>query len=572
MQVDVPFGSTQERVRVSWYVAAAYLVIAVSAFWVTFGDPEIAHIVGPIGILIGDVAAGALFTARARRLEGAERRAWTLVGIGLMVAASGIAVLAIQVLAGGDPPTFGASDACFITGYVVILVGIASLPHTKGDSLQRSRIALDGIAGALSIGVLAWVLILNPILSGLEGAPLTDRVFGTLYPLTDTAVVIVVMIVTIRRSMLRFDIRLMLFSGAVLMQGLADVSYLVEGAGERFTDAEPLFVAYLAAAALFMTTAVIVDRVPKAREYADRRVPVWSMMIPYTAAVVMVVALMYRLWDTELDQADRVLLVATLTVAVLVIMRQGISIRENRVTVEQQRSDLVSSISHELRTPLTAMVGFLEVVREDSTLSKSERIEMVDIVSEQATYLERIVQDLLSLAHGDPGDMDLDLSERNIAAIVENAVLATSINRRRVDLDITPGLAAIIDGSRIQQVLVNLLSNAARYGGSQCLVVGRADGSTLVIEVHDAGPGVPKKHELTIWERFERGQNRYNAAVPGSGIGLAMVKSIAQAHGGRASYQRSNRLGGACFSIELPGRVGRQRPIAVVPSSKRAIG
>jgi signal transduction histidine kinase len=286
----------------------------------------------------------------------------------------------------------------------------------------------------------------------------------------------------------------------------------------------------------------------------------------------MLVVLAVRLWDADLDPADRVLVVATFIVGAFVIARQAIAIRENRIAVEQQRSDLVSSISHELRTPLTAMVGFLDIVREDSTLSKSERIEMVDIVSEQATYLERIVQDLLSLAHGDPGEIELDLSERNIAAVVENAVLATSVNRRRVDLEIVPGLTAIVDGSRIQQMLVNLLSNAARYGGNQCLVVGRADGSTLVMEVHDAGPGVPKKHELTIWERFERGQNRYNAAVPGSGIGLAMVKSIAQAHGGRASYRRSNRLGGACFFIELPGRVGKQTPVAVVPARTRAIG
>ena len=177
------------------------------------------------------------------------------------------------------------SDAFFIVGYAIILVGIGSLPHTEGDSLQRARIALDGVIGAVSLGALAWVFILEPIIVGLEGAPRTDRVFGTLYPLVDIAIIVVMMIVTLRRSMLRFDIRLFLFAGAVLLQGIADVSYLVEGVGEDFADAEPLFVVYLGAAALFLTTALDGGScAARAREYADRRVPLWSMMIPYTAA------------------------------------------------------------------------------------------------------------------------------------------------------------------------------------------------------------------------------------------------------------------------------------------------
>lgn len=572
MQDYAPSASTGGRLRVPWYAVATYGLLALAVALVVVGDPEIAHIVGPVGILIGDVVAGVVFVVRARSLDGAERRAWTQVGIGLTVATSGIGVLALQLAAYGDTPTFGISDAFFVTGYVIILIGIASLPHAEGDNLQRSRIALDGIIGAISIGALAWVSVLDPVIHGLDGAPLTDRIFGLAYPLVDVAVVIVVMIVTLRRSLMRFDVRLVLFTIAVILQGLGDLSYLVEGVGRSFTEAEPLFAVYLGAAALFLTTALIVDRVPHAREYPDRSIPTWSRLLPYLAAIVMAAVLLFRLWDADLDSGDRVLLIATLAVALLVIARQGISIRENRILVERQRSDLVSSISHELRTPLTAMVGFLDIVKEDSTLSKAERIEMIEIVAEQATYLERIVEDLLSLAHGSPDRMDLDLAERNVAALIENAVLATAVNRRRVDVDVEPGLIAVVDGNRLQQVLVNLLSNAARYGGDQCLVAAFAEGSGLVIEVHDAGPGVPKKHELAIWERFERGQNRYNAAVPGSGIGLAMVRSIAESHGGRASYRRSERLGGACFAIDLPGRVGKQRPIAIVPGGKMAIG
>jgi two-component system sensor histidine kinase AdeS len=129
-----------------------------------------------------------------------------------------------------------------------------------------------------------------------------------------------------------------------------------------------------------------------------------------------------------------------------------------------------------------------------------------------------------------------------------------------------------VDANRLQQILVNLLSNARRYGGDECLVVARLHQSRLTLEVHDSGSGVPKKYELTIWDRFERGPNRYNAIEPGSGIGLSMVQSIATAHGGRALYRTSERLGGACFVVELEGRSPEPEPIVAMPSSKLAIG
>ena len=419
---------------------------------------------------------------------------------------------------------------------------------------------------------MGWVFVIEPIVVGLDGAPLADRVFGTLYPLVDIATVIVIVVVTMRRTALRFDGRMILLSGAVILQAIGDVSLLIGGHSESLETAEPLFLVYLGAAALFLSTALVVNRVPGAREYADRRAPLWSMLAPYLAASTMVAALLYRLWDQTLDQSDRVLLIATLLVVVLVIARQAISIWETRVIVERQRSDLVSSVSHELRTPLTAMVGFLAVLQGDPNLAAGERREMIDVVAEQTAYLERVVEDMLALAHGDPDRMELNVSEHSVAALIESSVRSAAIDPTRVTVEVRPGLEAIVDGSRLQQVLVNLLTNASWYGGEECVIVAFSRVGGLIIEVHDSGQGVPKKYELTIWERFERGENRYNASVPGSGIGLAIVKNIAESHGGTASYRRSERLGGACFVIDLPGRVGKQRPIAIVPSTTRAIG
>ena len=81
------------------------------------------------------------------------------------------------------------------------------------------------------------------------------------------------------------------------------------------------------------------------------------------------------------------------------------------------------------------------------------------------------------------------------------------------------------------------------------------DGADLTFSVHDDGAGIPRRYEVRVWDRFERGPNRLNASVPGSGIGLAIVRAIADAHGGTATYTTSDVLGGACFIVRLPGRV-----------------
>lgn len=557
---------------IPWYAVLSFALIGIAAIVVLLTDGDTRAIAASVAVFAGTVSAGTVFVRRSRMLAPREQRAWTFVGRGLIIAAAGIVAVALWGAIAGDIPTFGVTDVFFVSGYGVIIFGIAILPHTAGTGLQRARVGLDATIGAISVGALAWVFIIDPIVIGLESAPLEARVFGVLYPLVDVGALIAIIIVTIRRSSLQFDFRMLVLGAALAFQMIGDVSLLVSGNRTSLEDAEPLFVAYLVACALFLFTALNVDRMPAPRAHADRVAPAWAMVVPYVAATVMVLGLMHRLWDGSVDMDDRILLVSTVLVVVLVILRQAFSIRANRVLVEQQRSDLVSSISHELRTPLTAMVGFISILEDDQDLSRSERSEMIGVVADQAEYLAGIVEDLLTFTQGGEDHIDLDVAERSIPALIESAVLATSIDRKRVDVEVTPTLTALVDGSRIQQILVNLLSNAERYGGDQCLVVATATGSGLRIEVHDDGPGVPKKHELAIWERFERGANRYNAGTPGSGIGLAMVKSLAEAHGGRATYRRSKRLGGACFVVDLPGRVGKQQPIVALPKGKMAIG
>ncbi|MCH7846383.1 MAG: hypothetical protein IH850_11230 [Acidobacteria bacterium] len=552
-------GLARFRARVPWYAFAVFALIAVVAIITLLGDPETSAVAATIGIFAGSVASGFIFIRKAQRVDPGERRAWTIMGVGFSVAAMGVVVLALQVTITGDAPTFGPIDLFFLASYALIITGFALLPHTAGHPLQRARIGLDGLIGAISIAVLAWVLILSRIVAGLAEAPMWERLIGSLYPMADVAILVVIMIVIMRRSSHRFDPRLVLFAAAGVLQISADVSFLVSGVGSSFAEAEPLWILYLAAVTIYLATALIIDIEPQPREYADRTTPLWSLMAPYTAAIAMLLVLVSRMSDSEIDTGDRLLLTGTFLVAILVIGRQALAIRENRVLIEQQRTELVSSISHELRTPLTAMLGFLSILHYNEVNGPGERAELIEVVHHQANYLARIVQDLLLLADGDPSGMSLTITEVNVGGTIENSLNATSIDHDCVVVDVSERLIAHVDAERLEQILVNLITNADRYGGNACLIKAFANGGALVIEVHDSGPGVPKKHELVIWERFERGPNRYNSLVPGTGIGLAVVRAIVEAHGGRAGYRRSDELGGGCFWVELPGRIDTEK-------------
>jgi K+-sensing histidine kinase KdpD len=173
------------------------------------------------------------------------------------------------------------------------------------------------------------------------------------------------------------------------------------------------------------------------------------------------------------------------------------------------------------------------------------------------------------LASDSGGAMDLNIESVPVDELAWRAVNSGEIDPSMVRVDADRNTVAFVDNQRIQHALNCLLGNAIRYGGSNIELVVGSDQSTLVLEVHDDGPGVPRKYELVIWEKFSRGPNHLNATVPGSGIGLAITRDIATAHGGLTGYRRSERLGGACFWIRLPARAqntARPQPIAASQS------
>jgi signal transduction histidine kinase len=543
-----------------WTPVVALLGIALG---VTLLPEDAADIVGPLGVLVGHSSVGWLIFSKAQRFTGRERVAWSLVGLGFLVAAGGVLVVAVIGAVNGSVPAFGPTDLIFVLNYLLILGGFASLPNVASTVSQRVRVWLDGFIGAVSLAVVLWATVLARLLRQLDEAPFWERLVASTYPVLDVVMLIVLLWVAIRRSTYRFDIRLLVFGIALAIQASADMTFFVTGIGKTFEEATPSYAAYTVAAAGFLTAGLLLHRSPAPREYADRRSPLWALVAPYTAAVVLFGMFAYaELFSVDSPTRDAVV-VGAISIAVLVMVRQAVAIRENRSLVERQREALVSSISHELRTPLTSIVGFLEVMRDDE-VAPEERRELTEIVHQQAVYMGRIVSDLVLLARGNPDQLGLELADVVMADVILESVRTVDQEGGAVVVDVDRSLGARVDPDRIEQVLVNLLTNAVRYGGSRRMIRAFASGGDLVIEVHDNGPGVRKKYELVIWERFERGPHRFDATVPGSGIGLAVVDAIVKSHGGESSYRRSERMGGACFSVVIRGCV-----LPDHPSSKR---
>lgn len=556
-------------VRIGRFEGFIFLVLGAAFITTVLVHSRAASDVGALAMMIGLATSGIVFVRRSGALPLPERRAWRLLGIGLIAIGGGILLIVSLILATGYDAAFGPPDLLFLVGYAIGMAGLASLPHAQGTRLQRVRLLIDGVIGAVALAALFWVFFYSHIADALSDAPAWDRIVGSSYPLFDLMLLVTAMIVVVRRSGHRFDPRLTFVAIGIVSQSVADVAFLLNGVGRSFSDASPLFPLHLIAVACFLAAAVIVDRPIGVREYADRpATPLWVLVLPYGTAGLMVGVLAVRVRWTALSSADTVLSLATLTVGLLVIARQGVAIRENRRFVEEQRTSLVSSISHELRTPLTAMVGFLELLDSAEIEEEDERQEMTSIVTQQASYLARVVSDLVMLASDKRTPMDLNVQPTPVDRLIWDAVNSSAIDVSSIVVKADRGITAYVDRGRMQQAISNFLANAGRYGGDRVLVIAEAAGGDLVLEIHDDGPGVARKYELLIWEKFERGPNRLNATVPGSGIGLAVVSAIAQAHGGTAGYRRSQHLGGACFWMRLPGRVQSAPSSAKVGSTR----
>lgn len=239
---------------------------------------------------------------------------------------------------------------------------------------------------------------------------------------------------------------------------------------------------------------------------------------------------------------------------------------------EKIRADFVANASHELRTPLATLIGFLETLQDDEAApDAATRRRFIRIMSEQATRMRALIDDLMSLSRIEADRYAAPDENVDIVPLVDSVVRgleALSLERRSPIIVDIPAELAIVRGDRAQlaQLLTNLLTNALNYGRHGAPVrlrVSDTRSGMLCLEVLDEGEGIAAEHIPRLTERFYRVDAGRSRSVGGTGLGLAIAKHIALRHGGRLEI--ASRIGeGTRAQVFLP----RARAGAVTKASR----
>jgi K+-sensing histidine kinase KdpD len=220
-------------------------------------------------------------------------------------------------------------------------------------------------------------------------------------------------------------------------------------------------------------------------------------------------------------------------------------LHEETVQLDQFKLNFVAIASHELRTPATSVYGVLKTLAERGPdLAEDLREELLRVGVEQGERLRRLLEELLDLSRLDAKAIDIDPRPVVLRAALADVVAGALPDAGVVELDVADDLAAIVDPLVLERVVTNLLVNAARYGAAPIRIEAQNRDRHLRVAVEDSGQGIPPELEGRIFDRFARG------ADSGHGLGLAIARAYAQAHGGDLVYDP--RGGGARFELVIP--------------------
>jgi len=211
---------------------------------------------------------------------------------------------------------------------------------------------------------------------------------------------------------------------------------------------------------------------------------------------------------------------------------------------EDDRKKMISNISHDLRTPLTAMLGYVEMLQTDTSLSLNDKKEYLQVIETKGEVLRRLIDEFFSLSKIDSDDINFEFKKIDITEVTRQCAL--SFLKDFEAKEITPVIEIpekeiyiTADIKSINRILQNIISNSLKYGSSGKLIgiSLKENKDNVTIDIWDKGKGIKKEDLPYIFERLYTGEKSRNSNLKGSGIGLTIVKKLVEKHNGKIEVE-----------------------------------
>jgi signal transduction histidine kinase len=218
------------------------------------------------------------------------------------------------------------------------------------------------------------------------------------------------------------------------------------------------------------------------------------------------------------------------------------------------RADFVSLVSHELRSPMAAVIGSARTLQQRwRELRPEQREAFLAVIADETSRLAVLVGDVLDTSRIEAGTFAYQFADVDLVEVLRDSVAAAEVGQDEVRLtsELPPALPGVRgDAERLRQLIDNLLSNAIKYSnsGGEVLIDAHTANGHVIVRVRDSGPGIAHEHQVQIFEKFGRAAG---SAKPGTGLGLFLSRSFAEAHGGTLAVESSPGEG-ATFTLTLP--------------------
>ena len=479
---------------------------------------------------------------------------------------------------GAMPPLSSWRNVLFLALFPLLGGTLMRLTHRREGGVIAY---IDTAIVAASVAMIAWIALIHEYAAADE-LTVGTRVVQIAFALGDVALFAIVLrlLLTPGRRTPSFvctcaGVFAYLFSDLAWNWGTQLGSYTPGSWGDAGWLAFP---AFLGAAALHPSMRELFETADR----APRRLH-WGRLAVLVAASVVAPLVVAISAIADDDVPLRMLFVAGMAAVVgtLVLGKLAVTLRDeealsatlaeqNRelLALDRLKDEFVASVSHELRTPLTSIRGYLELIRDgDAGAVTSEQAQFLGIVDRNAERLLHLVGDLLFVAQVDAGSLNLEHADVDLSELARESVQSArpAAESKGVHLAVDADSPAPLRGdrARLAQLLDNLVSNAVKFTPAGGEVTVRVAQSTdrVVAEVSDTGIGIPPDEQDRLFQRFFRTRAAHEAAIQGTGLGLVIVKAIAEAHGGTVSA--TSALGeGTTFRVDLPAAEPQAAAIA----------